>query len=53
MTKKVDLSSGAKLVAEANVGAGANPWNILPLDDDQAIVSNQMTNTLVGVKWAQ
>jgi hypothetical protein len=51
--QKVDLSSGAKLVAEVNVGAGANPWNILPLDDDQAIVSNQMTNTLVGVKWAQ
>ena len=49
--EKIDLSSGAKLLAEVNVGDGAGPWNILPLDDDQAIVSNWMSNTLVGVKW--
>lgn len=53
--QKIDLSAkgGPKLVAEANVGEGANPWNILPLDDDQAIVSNQMANTITAVSWKQ
>ena len=53
--QKIDLSAkgGPKLVAEANVGEGANPWNILPLDDDQAIVSNQMANTITAVNWKQ
>jgi outer membrane protein assembly factor BamB len=53
--QKIDLSAkgGPKLVAEANVGEGANPWNILPLDDDQAIVSNQMANTITAVSWNQ
>jgi hypothetical protein len=52
--QKIDLaaSGGPKLVAEVNVGDKANPWNLLPLDDDQAIVSNLMTNVLVGVKWS-
>ena len=51
--QKIDLSAkgGPKLVAEANVGAGANPWNILPLDDDQAIVTNQLANTITAVTW--
>ncbi len=52
--QKIDLSAkgGPQLVAEANVGDNANPWNILPLDDTQALVSNQMANTIVAVKWA-
>ena len=49
--QKVDLNAqgGPKVVAEANVGDGANPWNALPLDDDQVIVSNLLTNTLVAI----
>jgi hypothetical protein len=52
--QKIDLAAkgGPAVVAEANLGDGANPWNILPLDDDQAIVSNQMSNTIVAVGCA-
>jgi hypothetical protein len=51
--QKIDLdaSGGPKVIAEANVGAGASPWNILPLDDQSAVVSNQSGNNLVGVQW--
>jgi hypothetical protein len=51
--QKIDLDAagGPKIVAEANMGDGANPWNVLPLDDDQALVSNQASGTLTGVKW--
>jgi hypothetical protein len=53
--QKIDLSAkgGPKLVAEANVGEGSNPWSIQPLDDDQAIVSNQKSNTVTLVHWTQ
>jgi hypothetical protein len=51
--QKIDLnaSGGPKVIAEANVGTGAAPWNILPLDDKSAVVSNQSGNNLVGVQW--
>ena len=49
--QKLDLTkSGAQmLVGEANVGIGAAPWTIVPLDDDQALVANQTANTVVSV----
>jgi len=49
--QKLDLTkSGAQmLVGEANVGLGASPYAILPLDDDQALVANQGANTVVSV----
>jgi hypothetical protein len=49
--QKLDLTkSGAQiLVGEANVGTSASPYSILPLDDDQALVANQMSNTVVSV----
>ncbi|MGZ6142541.1 MAG: hypothetical protein ACXWLM_04340, partial [Myxococcales bacterium] len=49
--QKLDLTrSGAQmLVGEANVGAGAAPNSIVPLDDDQALVANQTGNTVVSV----
>ena len=51
--QKIDLnaSGGPKVVAEANTGTGANPWNIVPLDDNDAVVSNLGTNNLVKVAW--
>ena len=52
--QKIDLnaSGGPKVVSEVNVGTGANPWNILPLDDTHAVVSNQGNQTLTGVTWS-
>lgn len=49
--QKLDLTkSGAQmLVGEANVGTSASPYSIAPLDDDQALVANQGTNTVVSV----
>ena len=47
----LDAQGGPKVVAEANFGEGARPWNILPLDDTQAIVSNRGTNTIAAAKW--
>ncbi len=49
--QKIDLTAqgGPKVVAEANVGNGANPWNAYPLDDDQVIVSNLLANNLVAI----
>ena len=49
--QKLDLSkTGAQILAgEANVGTSASPFTILPLDDDQALVANQMSNTVVSV----
>jgi len=58
--QKIDLSAkgGAALVDEESVGSCDSsgvcptPWNILPLDDDQALVTNQGSSTVVAVKWA-
>ncbi|HZX94655.1 MAG TPA: hypothetical protein VFE90_09065 [Myxococcales bacterium] len=49
--QKLDLGKNGPqmLVGEANVGAGAVPWNIVPLDDDQALVTNQTANNVVAV----
>jgi hypothetical protein len=49
--QKIDLTAqgGPRVVAEANVGNGANPWNVYPLDDDQVIVSNLVANNLVAI----
>jgi DNA-binding beta-propeller fold protein YncE len=52
--QKLDLSiadPAKMLVAEVNTGDGSNPWNILPLDDDQAIVSNFLLGNVVGVDF--
>jgi hypothetical protein len=47
----LDAQGGPKVVAEASFGAGAGPYNILPLDDTQAIVSNRGTNTIAAASW--
>jgi hypothetical protein len=49
--QKLDLTKtgAAMLVGEANVGLSASPYAIVPLDDDQALVANQSTNTVVSV----
>lgn len=49
--QRLDLSKpqAQMLVGEASMGTGAVPYNILPLDDDQALVSNQTGNTIVSV----
>src|SRR6267143_531023 len=47
----LDAQGGPKVVAEANFGPGAGPYNILPLDDTQAIVSNRGTNTIAAANW--
>jgi hypothetical protein len=52
--QKIDLddSSGRPtIVSEVSTGIGANPWNVLPLDDDHAVVSNQSGNNLSKVAW--
>jgi len=47
----LDAQGGPKVIAEASFGEGAGPWNILPLDDTQAIVSNRGTNTIAAANW--
>ena len=47
----LDAPGGAKVVAEANFGDNAGPYNILPLDGTQAIVSNRGTNTIAAANW--
>jgi len=58
--QKIDLSGsgGTRLVDEKSVGSCdqatgicPGPWNILPLDDFQALVTNQRSSTIVAVKW--
>jgi len=52
--QKLDLSvqdPAKMLVAEVNTGDGSNPWNILPLDDNQAVVSNFIAGNVVGVDF--
>lgn len=51
--QKIDLSAkgGAKLVAEASFANGAGPYQILPLDDDQAIVTDRGTNDVAAAVW--
>jgi hypothetical protein len=47
----VNAQGGPKIVGEASFGTGAGPWNILPLDDTQAIVSNRGTNSIAAASW--
>jgi DNA-binding beta-propeller fold protein YncE len=47
----LDAQGGPKVVAEASFGPGAGPYNILPLDNTQAIVSNRGTNTIAAASW--
>jgi DNA-binding beta-propeller fold protein YncE len=47
-----DASGGPKVIAEAPLGTNASPWNILPLDDNDALVSNLGTSNLAKVTWA-
>jgi hypothetical protein len=51
--QKIDLAAkgGPKIVAAASFGDGANPYNIFPLDDDQAIVTNRQTNSIAAAQW--
>jgi hypothetical protein len=57
---KISIATGtsATLVDEQSVGTCDSsgvcptPWNILPLDDEQALVTNQGSSTIVAVKWA-
>ena len=50
--QRLDLTkTGAQmLVGEASVGKGATPYNIPPLDDEQALVSNQGNDPIVSVE---
>jgi hypothetical protein len=52
--QKIDpgANGGPKVIAEANTGIGANPWNVLPLDDNDALVSNLQGENLAKVTWA-
>jgi hypothetical protein len=47
----LDAQGGPKVVGEASFGAGSGPYNILPLDDTQAIVSNRGNNTIAAASW--
>jgi hypothetical protein len=47
----LDAQGGPKVVGEANFGQSSGPYNILPLDDTQAIVSNRGTNTIAAANW--
>ncbi len=47
----LDAQGGPRVVAEANFGENSGPYNILPLDDTQAIVSNRGTNTIAAASW--
>ncbi len=47
----LDAAGGPRVVSEANFGAGAGPWNILPLDAVQAIVTNRGANTVAAAQW--
>ena len=51
--QKIDLAAkgGPKIVTAASFGDGSNPYNILPLDDDQAIVTNRQTNSIAAAQW--
>lgn len=51
--QKIDLTAkgGPKIVEAAAFGDGSNPYNILPLDDDQAIVTNRQTNSIAAAQW--
>lgn len=47
----LDAAGGPKVVSEASFGQGAGPYDILPLDSIQAIVTNRGTNTVAAANW--
>jgi hypothetical protein len=48
--QKIDVSvSPAKVVAEANTGTGTAPWDVLPLTDNSAVVSDSTSDDLTGL----
>jgi hypothetical protein len=48
--QKIDVSvSPTKVVAEANTGTGTAPWDVLPLSDDSAVVSDSTADDLTGL----
>lgn len=51
---KVDLAAkgGPAKVAASPTGASSNPYNIVPLDDDQTVVSNLGTDSVVAANLA-
>ena len=51
--QKIDLSAkgGPKIIQAASFPNGSNPYNIFPLDDDQAIVTNRQTNSISAAQW--
>jgi hypothetical protein len=49
--QKLDVSTTpAKVVAEKPTGT--SPWDIVPLDDDDAVVSNSLSDDLSGINFA-
>jgi DNA-binding beta-propeller fold protein YncE len=53
--QKIDLAAQDQthlIVAEKATGAGSGPYGILPLDDNQAVVTNNLTGEVVGVNFA-
>ena len=52
--EKLDLAAKDQtklVVAERPTGDNSGPYSILPLDDDQAIVSNNLTGEVVGINY--
>ncbi len=51
--QKIDLAAkgGPRIVQAATFPNGAGPWNIFPLDDDQAIVTDRQTNAISAALW--
>ena len=53
--QKIDLAAKDQahlIIAEQPTGAGSAPYGILPLDDNQAVVTNNLTGEVVGVNFA-
>jgi hypothetical protein len=49
--QKIDFKAApAKVVAEQPTGNA--PWDIVPLDDNLAVVSNSLSNDLSGINFA-
>ncbi len=48
--QKIDVgATPAKLVAEASTGTGTAPWDVVPLNDDEVVVSNSLSDDLSGL----
>jgi hypothetical protein len=48
--QKIDVSvTPAKVVADASTGIGTAPWDVVPLSDDEVVVSNSLSDNLTGL----